>query len=129
MNTPNSWNLKIFYDGACPICSKEISFLKRRDKKNKLNFEDTAVANFDRSIFPVFKNSDTVIHGMLPDGKFIHGLEVFRNAYREIGFGWLLAPTGWPILKPIFDSLYLIFAKNRLKISRLFGRNCDKSCS
>lgn len=67
------------------------------------------------------------IHGVLPTGALVTGMEVFRRAYRAVGLGWLLAPTGWPILRPMFDALYRWFARNRL---RLTGRGCsDGSCA
>ena len=67
-----------------------------------------------------------MIHGVLPDGTVVTRMEVFRRAYRAVGWGWLLAPTGWPVLKPIFDWGYEQFAKRRKKIARLFcGAQCD----
>ena len=42
-----------------------------------------------------------------------------------IGLGWLLAPTGWPGLRWLFDHGYEWFARNRIAIGRIFGRKCD----
>ena len=45
------------------------------------------------------------------------------------GLGWLVAPTGWPLLRPLFDRLYGGFARHRIGLGRLFGRRCDSgSC-
>jgi len=35
-----------------------------------------------------------IIHGVFPDGRMVRKVEVFRQAYRAVGLGWLLAPTG-----------------------------------
>lgn len=122
---PNTtWQIKIFYDGACPLCSKEMRFLMRKNKYGKLAFEDTASANFDPKKYGITSDPNRVIHAVLPDGKIVTGVEVFRRAYCGVGLGWLLAPTAWPLLKPIFDALYLIFAKNRKTISKYFGNAC-----
>ena len=32
------------------------------------------------------------------------GMAVFRLAYRAVGLGWLVAPTGWPLLRPLFPD-------------------------
>jgi predicted DCC family thiol-disulfide oxidoreductase YuxK len=67
------------------------------------------------------------IHGVLPDGRVVEGLEVFRRAYAAVGLGWLLAPTRWPLLREISETSYRIFAKNRL---RWTGRkaDCETGC-
>ena len=61
------------------------------------------------------------IHAVLPDGTVIRRMEVIRAAYRKIGLGWLTAPTGWPLLRPLFDTLYAGVAKHRQTLSRVFG--------
>lgn len=124
----SSWKITIFYDGACPICSREINFLRRRNKRGTVRFENTAAAGFDPLHYGLPATHERIIHAMLPDRSLVTGLEVFRRVYREVGLGWLLAPTGWVIFRPIFDRLYLVFARNRLKISRLVGERCDQQC-
>jgi hypothetical protein len=46
-----------------------------------------------------------VMHGVFPDGRIVRKVEAFRQAYRAVGLGWLLAPTGWPLLRQVFDGL------------------------
>ena len=109
--------IKVLYDGNCPICSKEVGMLKRRDhKRNGIIFEDIAAPDFDAAVYDL--DQDTVmarIHGVLPDGTVVEGLEVFRRAYRAVGLGWLMAPTGWPGLRQLMDACYRVFARNRLR--------------
>jgi len=57
------------------------------------------------------------IHGVLPDGTRIVGVEVFRRAYAAVGLGWLVAPTRWPLLRPLADAAYRWFARNRLRLT------------
>jgi predicted DCC family thiol-disulfide oxidoreductase YuxK len=57
------------------------------------------------------------IHAALPDGSLIKGVEVLRLAYGAVGLGWLLRPTAWAALRPIFDAGYLAFARHRRTIS------------
>jgi len=64
------------------------------------------------------------IHGLLPDGTLVKGLEVFRQAYDAVGLGWLLAPTRWPILRWVSDAGYAWFARNRLRLTGRSGA-CD----
>ena len=65
-----------------------------------------------------------VMHGVFPDGRIVRKVEAFRQAYRAVGLGWLLAPTGSAVLRWFFDGLYELFARYRVSLGRLFGRSC-----
>ncbi len=65
-----------------------------------------------------------IIHGVFPDGRIVRKVEAFRQAYRAVGLGWLLAPTGWPVLRWVFDGLYALFARYRVSVGRIFGGSC-----
>lgn len=64
------------------------------------------------------------IHGVLPGGELVEGVEVFRRAYAAVGLGWLLAPTRWPGLRRLADAGYRLFARNRLRLTGRAGE-CD----
>jgi predicted DCC family thiol-disulfide oxidoreductase YuxK len=44
-------------------------------------------------------------------------VEVFRQAYGLVGLGWLYAPSRWPLLRPLVDALYGLWARWRLAIT------------
>jgi predicted DCC family thiol-disulfide oxidoreductase YuxK len=120
--------LSLLYDGDCPLCSREIEMLRRRDKRGAIAMIDISAPGFDASDYGL--DHQTVmarIHGVLPDGTVIEGMEVFRRAYAAVGLGWLLAPSRWPVVGRLFDAAYNWFARNRL---RLTGRvhECDAAC-
>ena len=62
------------------------------------------------------------IHAVLPDGTVLTGMEAFRGCYSAIGLGFLMAPTGWPMLRRVFDRGYEWFANNRLKLTGAWPR-------
>ena len=120
---------EVFFDGDCPLCMREIDLLRFLDRKRgHLKFTDIAAPDFD----PEGQTGLTMdqlmaeIYGRMPDGELVTGMEVFRQLYGAVGLGPLFAPTKWPVLKPVFDSLYSAFAKNRLKLT---GRCTDDGCS
>ena len=118
----DSYKLKLLYDGHCPFCSREMKFLARLDRAQQLVFEDITAPGFDPASYGLTAAEvSAFIHGVQPDGRIVKGMEVFRQAYREAGYGWLLAPTGWPLLRPLFDFGYRMFARYRLRLGRLFG--------
>jgi predicted DCC family thiol-disulfide oxidoreductase YuxK len=122
----NEWRFKLLYDGDCPLCRREARFLQCRNRLGRLAFEDITAAGFDPTVYHTTQAELMgVIHGVFPNGRIVKKLAVFREAYRAIGFGWLLAPTGWPGFRWLADLGYEWFARNRIGIGRLFGRKCD----
>ena len=124
----SGWQLKLLYDGDCPFCRREVSWLARRDRSGAVALEDIAAPGFDASRYGLHqKQLEGVIHAQLPNGRLVTGMEVFRRLYAAVGLGWLMAPTGWPILRPVFDWAYRLFARHRVRLGELVGRSCDNS--
>lgn len=118
---------EVFYDGDCPLCVREIRMLQWLDRKGRITFTDIAAPSFDERT--VGLDWDTLmarIHGRLPDGTLVEGVEVFRQLYAAVGLGPLVALTRLPGLSHLAELGYRLFAKNRL---RLTGRCADGACS
>jgi predicted DCC family thiol-disulfide oxidoreductase YuxK len=112
-----TWQIRVLFDGECPLCKREIAMLEKLDRgRGQIDLEDISKADFDPTPYGV--HSDDLmarIHGVLPDGRIVEGLEVFRRVYAAVGLGWLLAPTRWPLLRELSEAGYRIFARNRLR--------------
>lgn len=122
MDGNNNHEIEVFYDGDCPLCMREIRWLRGLDKQNKILFTDIAAAEFDAAELELDHATLMArIHGRLPDGKIITGVEVFRRMYAAVGWRWPVAMSRLPGVKQLLDLAYVVFAKNRL---RLTGR-CD----
>ena len=119
------WRFKVLFDGECPFCRLEARWLGRLGRDGRLVVEDIAAPGFDPGRYgrtlPELMGS---LHGVFPDGRQTLGMETFRQAYRAVGLGWVLAPTRWPVLRPITDALYVLFARYRVRLGRAFGRGC-----
>jgi predicted DCC family thiol-disulfide oxidoreductase YuxK len=48
-------------------------------------------------------------------------METLRLAYAAVGLGWVMRPTGWPLLLPLFDRMYAGFARHRYGFSATFA--------
>ena len=122
------WELKLLYDGQCPFCRREAQWLQRRDRQGRLAFEDISAPGFDAARYGVTQAEVMgVMHGVFPDGRIVRRVAAFRAAYRVVGLGWLLAPTGWPGLRWVADRFYEGFARNRAAMGRFFGGPACKS--
>lgn len=130
MQTGSRTELTLLYDGLCPICRKEVAWLKRLNSEQKIAFQDINAADFNASQYGISHQLLMAeIHALKANGQLIKGMPVFRALYQAVGLGWLLAPTGWPLLKPLFDWLYQYFAKHRGKLgSWLDGKKPCERC-
>ncbi len=131
MTTPTAWDIKMLFDGECPLCRREIAFLERRNGRGRLALEDIAAPGFDPATYGLDQAAVMGrIHGVLPDGRVLEGMEVFRRAYAAVGLGWLLAPSRWPGLGRVFDAGYRVFARNRLRWTGRTDAACEQgSCA
>jgi predicted DCC family thiol-disulfide oxidoreductase YuxK len=118
----------VLYDGDCPLCSREIAMLRRRDRRGALGAIDIASSGFDPGLFGLDRERVMArMHGVLPDGTVVEGMEVFRRAYAAVGLGWVLAPSRWPLVGRLFDAAYSGFARHRLRLTGR-ARECEGAC-
>ena len=111
--------LTLLYDAACPVCSLEMDHLRERNAHGRLAFVDIAAPGFDAAAYgSTLAALDAEIHGVWADGSVVKGLETLRAAYAAVGLGWVLRPTGFGPLRPVFDIAYRLFARYRRPISR-----------
>jgi predicted DCC family thiol-disulfide oxidoreductase YuxK len=129
VDTSAPFDVEIFFDGECPLCTREVRMLQRLDRKQRVRFTDIAAADFDPSVFGLdMATLMARIHGRLPDGRILEGVEVFRRVYEAVGLGALAKISRWPGLSTLTEAAYELFAKNRLKLTgRCDHTSCDMS--
>lgn len=128
MNHPrgSDWQVEVFFDGDCPLCLREIRFLRWMDRRDHIRFTDIAhpsfrPADYGKSMTEFMDE----IQGRLPDGSWIVGVEVFRRVYAALRFRVIVAITRLPGISHGLDFGYKLFSKNRLKLT---GRCKAESC-
>jgi predicted DCC family thiol-disulfide oxidoreductase YuxK len=118
---PN-WDVEVFYDGECPLCRREVAWLKRRDKAQRIRFTNIAEAGFSaEALGTTTQRLMSQMHGRLSDGTWIKGVEVFRRMYAAAGHTWLVALSRLPILAQLLDLGYRVFARHRLRLTGRCG--------
>ena len=121
-------SLTLLYDGACPLCLREVKFLKRRDFQQRLAFVDIDQDAYDPAQWKgiAYRDAMARIHAIRADGEILKDVAVFREAYRCVGLGWIYWPTTWPLIGVLINHLYSAWASQRL---RLTGRpDLDTLC-
>ena len=120
--------LTFLFDGGCPLCLRETTFLKRKDISYKIRFVDINNQNYNPTLFNDISYSEAMsnLHGILENGEIIRGLDVLAFSYELIGLGWVYYPLKLKILSPVLRLVYRYWAKYRFHIT---GRtNIKKLC-
>lgn len=114
-----SARVKVWYDGACPLCLREIALMRRLDKRGRITFIDIA-AGADPSC-PVDRAQLLARFHAEEDGVIHDGAAAFAAMWRAIP---LLRPFGLaaraPAVLRVLEAAYLRFLKLRPRLQRLF---------
>lgn len=106
--------LAVYFDGLCPLCSREIAHYRKRVSPDVAAFVDIAAPGFD----PVALGFEPArvhrhLHARL-DGSLYVGVDAFRALWGVVpGFRWLRTLTGWPVVYQVSKVLYAVFARLR----------------
>jgi predicted DCC family thiol-disulfide oxidoreductase YuxK len=113
-----SYPLTVFFDGACPICAREIALMKRLDRRRQVEFCDFSSQEYDATSRG-FAAADlgTVIHARWADRSVITGVEVFRAMWEAVGLGVLAKLSRLSLVEPLVLRAYAWFARNRLRLT------------
>jgi len=112
--------LILLYDGACPLCLREVRALRAMDgDRCGITFVDIDSPDYDPAAHEGISYREAMgrMHAITGDGRVIKDVAAFREAYRLVGMGWLYAPTTWPIVAPLVDSIYRLWAHWRLRLT------------
>ncbi|KAG9337503.1 hypothetical protein JZ751_028694, partial [Albula glossodonta] len=104
--------VRVLYDGECPICVKEIRFLQylQKNRPGKVHFVDISVPGYDGTKY------GGIDYDMAMEEMHVHrGVPAFTVMYTAVGLGWLGNFMSWPLVRPVMDKAYSVFARNRLK--------------
>jgi predicted DCC family thiol-disulfide oxidoreductase YuxK len=115
-----SHQLTVWYDGACPLCIREIALMRRLDWRQAIKFVDVAPYDapcpLDRTLLL------ERFHAQVVGGPILSGAAAFAAMWRVVP---LLKPLGLiaraPIVLKLLENLYLKFLKIRPKLQELLG--------
>ena len=110
----------IWYDGACPLCTREIAWMRRLDRRGRLNFID--VSNEDTSC-PANRAEMLARFHAEEEGKIVTGAAAFAAMWRQIP---LLRPIGLAarnrMVLALLETTYRGYLKIRPSLQRLVRR-------
>ena len=116
----SDWKINLLYDGACPLCVREVNFLQKKDAgRGLIKFTDIADLNYrpDENGGVDFETAMGRIHAVRADGTLVKNVAVFQEVYDTLGIGWMYAPTKWPVIGPVVNRIYDLWADLRLAMT------------
>jgi predicted DCC family thiol-disulfide oxidoreductase YuxK len=111
--------LTIYFDGSCPLCTREIQLLTRFDEQLRLQVVDCSSPAFAPVDGHARDDMMALIHARDAAGQWLIGAPVFAAAYRATGFGAIARLWGSPRLQPLWRIVYPWIARHRMWLSRL----------
>jgi predicted DCC family thiol-disulfide oxidoreductase YuxK len=99
----------LYYDGHCPLCTKEIRLLRRLANAG-LEFRDIHTLADPHQ--PDRVTLLRTLHLQTHDG-WLTGLSATVGAWQHTGYGWMFRPLLWPGLTQIASRVYRIWANRR----------------
>ena len=112
--------LIVWYDGACPLCRREIALMRRFDRRGAIDFVDVAQAV--PSACPIGRSELLARFHASEDGQLLSGAAAFAAMWRAIP---LLRPLGlaarpkWVLAA--LERLYIAFLAIRPRLQRLLA--------
>ncbi len=94
----------VWFDGACPLCVREIAWMRRLDRRNAIAFVDVSRAAAEGGAgCPIDRSALLARFHALEDGRVVSGAAAFAAMWRAI-----------PLLRPLG-----LAARNRLVLAGL----------
>ena len=110
----------IWYDGGCPLCTREIALMRRLDRRRAIDFRDVSPAN---AICPLDRRELLARFHASEDGVMLSGAAAFAAMWRAIP---LLKPLGWAarnrVVLRLLERLYIRFLRIRPRLQRALLR-------
>lgn len=111
----------VWYDGACPLCLREIALMRRLDRREAIRFVDVSDAG-DPASCPIDRARLLERFHAEEDGRLLEGAAAFAAMWRAIP---LLRPLGlaarWRPLLRVLEAAYGQFLKVRPRLQRFFA--------
>ena len=94
----------VWFDSSCPLCQREIAFMRRLDRRGAIRFVDACDPNIG---CPVDRAEILARFHAEEKGTLLSGAAAFAAMWRAIP---VLRPlgiaAGWPPLAPAFEAAY-----------------------
>lgn len=107
--------LTVYFDGACPLCSREIAAYRRQDGAQACAWVDAARCE-PAQLGADLARADALARMTVrrPDGSLARGARAFAEIWMALPrTRWLGRLAAWPPLTALLDGAYVAFLRIR----------------
>jgi predicted DCC family thiol-disulfide oxidoreductase YuxK len=114
----------VLYDGACPLCVREIAFYRNKRGAERLEWRDISTASDGAQVCGVDAASAKArFHVVMPDGTPRVGAAGFIEIWKALrAFRWLGRLTDNAPIRWLLDRGYDLFLRVRPRLQRFVAR-------
>lgn len=107
--------MKVYFDGACHLCSREVEYYRSKDKLQRLEFIDITEPSFSAEAEGLdAKRVNQIMHLRDTSGKIHLGVDAFIQIWNALpGYGIYSKLAGIPVVNRALKVGYTIFAALR----------------
>ena len=81
--------IKVYYDGNCGLCSKEINYYNKIDKNNIFEWVNIYTHDIDLKKLGITKSEALMeLHALDENGKMYKGVDSFILIWKNLSFFW-----------------------------------------
>lgn len=125
--------LTLYVDLACPLCAREVHWLRQHADSAKLSLVDISDVTFDPApLGRTLAQLQERLHARSADGQWLTGIDATLWSWRAAGVGRWAAPLAWRPLRPLFLLAYKLFSLARPHLTWLphpdGARRCKDAC-
>lgn len=122
--------LKIYFDGACYLCSSEMNHYRKKDLKKNFDFIDISQANFDASSEGLDPEKVMkIMHVKDAQGKIYTGVDAFLEIWKLLPWYKQLVPIAQLYgVKQLLCFGYIVFAHFRKYLPKKSQQCSNNRC-
>jgi len=113
----------MYYDGACPVCSREVSLYRKLDREGAIRWHDVSASEGDLGNDGVNQaDALSVLHARLRDGRLVTGVAAFIAVWERLpGFKLFTRLARWRPINWMLETGYAWYAPRRKRVTQLLA--------
>ncbi|MDR5866609.1 thiol-disulfide oxidoreductase DCC family protein [Halomonas koreensis] len=113
----------LFHDGRCPFCRREVAWLARHPRRDRLQLVDIRAADFEAAAWGRrFEDMMGRLHLRDARGRWYLGMDASRALYAVLGHRRLVWWSCLPGVAGVLEAGYGRFARHRERLGRWVSR-------
>lgn len=109
-----------YHDGSCPLCMLEYKWIRHLDKNKNIHFVDIQGPCFEKKSKGRAKAEfEFTLQGYGPKKGWVEGVEVFRQVYDRLGYGWWVNGSRMFPFRSLLEGMYAVFKIIRIPLGRM----------